>query len=127
MTVSMVHDFRATTYPARVYSGKDALGNLPAELKRHRARRTFIISGRSVSRKTDLVERIKALLGDAFAGLYDEMGKDTPMPDVLAARDAARAQEAAASGCLFAGGRRLHLLAHRGGTTASATAGPPMR
>jgi len=94
MTVSTVHDFRATTYPARVYSGKDALGNLPAELKRHRARRAFIISGRSVSRKTDLVERIKALLGDAFAGLYDEMGKDTPMPDVLAARDAARAAEA---------------------------------
>lgn len=88
------HDFRITTYPARVYSGKDALGNLPAELKRHRAKRVFIISGRSVSRKTDLVERIKALMGDAFAGLYDEMGKDTPMPDVLAARDAARAVDA---------------------------------
>ncbi len=94
MAASMVHDFRVTTYSARVYSGKDALGNLPAELKRHRARRAFIISGRSVSRKTDLIERIKALLGDAFAGLYDEMGKDTPMPDVLAARDAARAADA---------------------------------
>ena len=37
------------------------------------------------------------------------------------ARGAARAQDAAASGCFAAGGR-LHLLAHRGGTTASATA-----
>jgi len=85
------HDFRITTFPGRVYAGKDALGNLPAELKRHRARRAFIICGRSVSQKTDLIKRIQALLGDAFAGLYDEMGKDTPKPDVLAARDRARA------------------------------------
>ncbi len=91
MGSSRPHDFRITTYPCRVYSGKDALGNLPAEVKRHRAKRAFIICGRSVSRKTDLIERMRALLGEAFAGLYDEMGKDTPMPDVLAARDGARA------------------------------------
>jgi alcohol dehydrogenase class IV len=90
MTMSYTHDFRITTYPARVYSGKDALGNLPAEVKRHRARRAFIVCGRSVSQKTDLIERIRRLLGDACAGVYDRMGKDTPMSDVMAARDQAR-------------------------------------
>ena len=84
------HDFRAVSYPVRVYSGKDALGSLPAELKRHKAKRAFIICGRSVSQKTDLIQRIQALLGDACAGLYDEMGKDTPMRSVIAARDRAR-------------------------------------
>ena len=30
---------------------------------------------------------MRALLGEAFAGLYDEIGKDTPQADVIAARD----------------------------------------
>jgi alcohol dehydrogenase class IV len=94
VSTAISNDFRIVSYPCRVYSGKDALDNLPAELGRHRAKRAFIISGRSVSRKTDLITRMRALLGESFAGLYDEMGKDTPLPDVLAARDAARAAKA---------------------------------
>src|SRR5204862_6745400 len=78
----------------RVYSGVDALDQLPAELGRHRAKRAYVICGRSVSRSTNLITRIKALLGESFAGLYDEMGKDTPLPNVLAARDGARAANA---------------------------------
>ncbi len=88
------HDFRLASYPCRVYSGKNALGNLPAELKRNKARRAYIVCGRSVSRKTDLIRNIQALLGDACVGIYDEMGKDTPIIDVLAARDGARAANA---------------------------------
>ena len=52
------HDFRAVGYPLRLYSGKDALENLPVELKRVKSRRAFIVCGRSVSRKTGLVDRI---------------------------------------------------------------------
>ena len=88
--VAYVHDFRAVTYPCRVFSGKDALENLPAEIGRNRAKRAFIICGRSVSRTTDLIKRIRDLLGASFAGMYDEIGKDTPEADVLAARDKAR-------------------------------------
>lgn len=84
------HDFRLVSYPLRVYSGKDALENLPAEVGRHRAKRVFVISGRSVSRNTPLVARIKELLAENFAGLYDEIGKDTPYESVIAARDKAR-------------------------------------
>jgi alcohol dehydrogenase class IV len=89
-TVAHTHDFRLVSYPVRVYSGKDALESLPAEVGRHRARRVFVISGRSVSRSTPLVARVKQLLGETFAGLYDEIGKDTPYENVIAARDRAR-------------------------------------
>jgi alcohol dehydrogenase class IV len=86
--------FRAMGYPLRVYSGRDALENLPAELKRHRAKRAFVVCGRSVSRKTDLVERIRRIAGDALAGVFDEMEKESPLPSVQAAADAARAAQA---------------------------------
>ena len=93
-SVSHSHDFRLVSYPVRVYSGQDALENLPAEVGRHRAKRAFIICGRSVSRNTPLVARVRELLGEQFAGMYDEIGKDTPYEDVVAARDKARAVNA---------------------------------
>lgn len=88
------HQFRATGYPLRLYSGKDALENLPAELKRHQARRAFVVCGRSVSRRTDLVDRIQKILGTACAGRYDEIEKDTTLASVQAAAAAARAANA---------------------------------
>lgn len=84
------HDFRLVNYPLRLYSGKDALENLPAELKRQRASRAFIVCGRTVSRKTPLIERIRNILGDTFAGVFDKMEKESPLPAILRARDAAR-------------------------------------
>lgn len=88
------NDFRAVGYPLRLYSGKDALENLPAELHRHGAKRAFIVCGRSVSRKTPLISRMRTILGDTLAGVYDEMEKESPLSAVTAARDAARAAHA---------------------------------
>lgn len=88
------YDFRATGYPLRLYSGKDALESLPAELKRHRGQRAFIVCGRSVSRKTDLIARIRHILGGTCAGVFDEMEKESPLPAVQRATDAARAAQA---------------------------------
>jgi alcohol dehydrogenase class IV len=88
------NDFRAVGYALRLYSGKDALENLPAELKRHGAKRAFVVCGRSVSRKTPLISRMRTILGDAFAGVFDEMAKESPLSAVIAARDAARAARA---------------------------------
>ena len=85
------NDFRAVGYPLRLYSGKDALENLPAELKRNRAKRAFVVCGRTVSRKTPLVTRIRGILGDTLAGVFDEMEKESPVGAVMRARDAARA------------------------------------
>ena len=115
MDYQAITDFKITGNPARVYAGKDALGNLPAELKRARAKRAFVLCGRSVSQKTDIVTRIKALLGESFAGMYDQMKKDTPIEDIVAARDAARACEAdliiaIGGGSAMQGGRVLAIL-----------------
>jgi alcohol dehydrogenase class IV len=88
------YDFRIVGYPHRVYSGVDALDQLPNEIARHRAKRAYVICGRSVSRNTNLITRLRTLLGESLVGVYDEMGKDTPLPNVLAARDGARAANA---------------------------------
>ncbi len=115
MNYQEITDFKITGNAARVYAGKDALGNLPAELKRARAKRAFILCGRSVSQKTDIVTRIKALLGESFAGMYDQMKKDTPIEDIMAARDVARACEAdliiaIGGGSAMQGGRVLAIM-----------------
>jgi len=87
-------DFRAVGYPFRLYSGKDALERLPDEVSRHRARRVFVVCGRTVSRRTPLIGRIRGLLGDRLAGVFEEIDKDTTLSSVLRARDAARAAQA---------------------------------
>ncbi len=115
MKLESVYDFRIAPAPARVYSGKDALGNLPAELKRQRAKRAFILCGQSVSKKTDIITRMKALLGEAFAGIYDQMKKDTPIDDIMAARELARACQAdiliaVGGGSAMQGGRVLAIM-----------------
>lgn len=94
MTPAYQGDFRAVGYPVRLYSGKDALESLPAELKRSGATRAFILCGRTVSRKTDLIARIRHILGNHCAGVFDEMDKDTTLDAVTRAAAAAKAAQA---------------------------------
>jgi alcohol dehydrogenase class IV len=93
MPVSPVYEdnFSAISYPLRLYSGADALEQLPAELKRQGATRAFIVCGRTVSRTLDLITRIRGILGERCAGVFDEMDKDTSLAAVTAAAQAARA------------------------------------
>lgn len=58
------------------------------------ARRAFIVCGSSVASKTSLVERIRGLLGERYAGSYTRLGKDAPVEDVEQAAFAARAEGA---------------------------------
>jgi alcohol dehydrogenase class IV len=87
-------DFRAVSYVARLYSGQDALEGLPAEVERTGAQRAFVLCGRTVSRKTTLIARIKGLLGARYGGLFDELDKDTSLDAVRRAAVAARAAQA---------------------------------
>lgn len=87
-------NFRAVAYPLRLYSGKDALENLAAEVRRQKARRAFIVCGRTVSRKTDLIARSRRILGETCAGVFDEIEKDSTLASILRARDAAREAQA---------------------------------
>jgi alcohol dehydrogenase class IV len=54
----------------------------------------MIVCGQTVSRKTPLISRMRTILGESLVGVFDEMPKDSPLPAVIAARDAARALEA---------------------------------
>ena len=88
------YDFRVTGYPFRLYSGKDALDRLPEEVARQRATRAFIVCGRTVSRQTPLISRMRELLGERLAGVFDEIDKDTSRSSVTRATEAARAARA---------------------------------
>ena len=85
------YQFRATGYPFRLYSGTDALERLPEEVARHKAARAFIVCGRTVSRRTPLIARMKTILGERWGGLFDEIDKDTSRSSVVRATEAARA------------------------------------
>jgi len=88
------YDFRVTGYPFRLYSGTDALEKLPAEVARNHSRRAFIVCGRTVSRRTPLITRIRELLGERLAGVFDEIEKDTARSSVVRATEAARSARA---------------------------------
>jgi alcohol dehydrogenase class IV len=85
-----MYEFHATTYPLRVHSGQHALAGLPAELDRCRAKRALVVCGKSVAERTDLVERIRALLGGRMVGVYAGIAKDAPVDCVLDAVEKAR-------------------------------------
>lgn len=87
------YDFTVRGFPLRVHCGADALNNLPAEMKRLRARRAFIVTGRSIAR-VGLLARVEAILGDLHAGSFAAIGKDTPVEDVIAATQQAEAVSA---------------------------------
>ena len=86
--------FNALGYAFHLYSGKDALEHLPRELARAGATRALLVCGRSVAAHTNLVERVRALIGDKLAGVYSGIQKDAPLDNVLAAVQAAREQRA---------------------------------
>ncbi|HEX9686329.1 MAG TPA: iron-containing alcohol dehydrogenase family protein [Burkholderiales bacterium] len=88
------YDFRVTGFPYRLYSGKDALEKLPDEVARNRSKRAFIVCGRTVSRRTPLISRMRALLGERLAGIFDEIDKDTSRSSVVRATEAARSMQA---------------------------------
>jgi alcohol dehydrogenase class IV len=82
--------FRYRSYPLSLHAGKGALEQLRAEVDRARAKRAFIVCGRSVAHKTDLVARSKAILADKFAGVFDGVKMSSPLPSVLEGTAAAR-------------------------------------
>jgi alcohol dehydrogenase class IV len=83
------HSFRAVSHPLRVYSGQDALVQLPAELARAGARRALVLCGASVHERTDLVDHVRALAGERIAGVYPGLGAGAPRHQVEAAAELA--------------------------------------
>jgi alcohol dehydrogenase class IV len=82
--------FRYRSFPLSIHAGKDALEQLRAEVDRARAKRAFVICGKSVATKTDLVARIRTILDDKYAGTFQGVEMSSPLASVQAGTAAAR-------------------------------------
>ena len=67
------HTFLPTT---RVHFGAGSLEKLEEEAQAFE--RTFVITGRTLNEKTDLVRRVEAMLGQKHVGTFADMGEHTP-------------------------------------------------
>ncbi len=71
----------------RVHFGAGSLEELAGEAEAHE--RAFVITGRTLNEKTDLVRRVEELLGDRHAGTFAGMSEHTPGSAVRDAADQA--------------------------------------
>jgi maleylacetate reductase len=94
---SGTHTFLRTE---RVHFGAGSLEKLEEEARSRD--RAFVVTGRSLYEKTDLIRRVEELLGDKHAGTYARIGQHTPGGAVEEA--AAEAESAAADLLVSVGG-----------------------
>jgi maleylacetate reductase len=73
-----------------VVFGKPFAEALAHEVDRLDARAVFVLASGTLSRETDLVDRLRQVLGNRFAELCAKIGAHTPRTDVVAAANAAR-------------------------------------
>ncbi len=83
--------FRYMAPAVRIHAGQDALAHLPDEVRRTGARRAFVVCGQSVAHGTDLLVRVGDALGELYAGEFDRVRAESPLPSVEAGASAARA------------------------------------
>lgn len=82
------HEFLAQD---RVVWGVPAAKAVVDEADRRGAKRVFVVTSRTLNRRTDAVATIVAALGARHVGTFDECVEHTPRPSVIAAAEAARA------------------------------------
>lgn len=75
----------------RIVYGTPMAAALQAEMTAMGAERVFVLSSKTLSRKTDTIDRLKRDLGARFVGVFDEMPSHSPRSGVLAAAAKARA------------------------------------
>ncbi len=74
----------------RVIFGRPAAEAAAEEASRIGAKRVFVVSSKTLSRKTSEISRIQDALGEKFCGLFDECVAHTPWPSIMAAAQAVR-------------------------------------
>ena len=85
-----LHEFLAQD---RVIWGQPAAQALVEEADRRQARRIFIVTSKTLNRKTDAVESLRRALGSRCVGTFDECQEHTPRASVFAALSAVRKAE----------------------------------
>lgn len=83
-------NFKARIHPLRLFSGSSSLDDLPREINRTGVSRVMVISGRTVSQKTNLLGHIESLLANNFAGRFDEIDRHCLQPSMYKAVEAAK-------------------------------------
>ena len=78
----------------RVISGEPFDTAAAAEAERQGAERIYLIVGGTLSRDTDTVARLEQALGSRLIGICNRMASHTPLDDVVAAANEARAGKA---------------------------------
>jgi alcohol dehydrogenase class IV len=109
------HTFRAVSFPWRLHVGVNALDHLADEVGRTKAQRAFVVCGRTVAHKTNLLHRVKDRLGAMYAGVFEAMDKDSSWPAVQRGVEAARAAGAdlliaVGGGSVIVGTRAIAIL-----------------
>src|SRR5580698_11179855 len=77
----------AYRFPAMesVIYGRDFADAVKDEVERADAHAVFVLASGTLTRETELVEKLKAALGNRFAGLCAKIGSHTPRVDCVAA------------------------------------------
>ena len=83
----------AYRFPAMesVIYGRPFTEALKEEVERADAHAVFLLASGTLARETGMVEEIRAVLGNRFAGVHAKIGSHTPRVDCVAAANAARA------------------------------------
>ena len=74
----------------RIIFGPGQVEALPGQVDKLGGRRAFVITGRSLATKTDLVQRVERLLGERHVGTYAETKQHVPSQGVVEAARQAR-------------------------------------
>src|SRR3984957_14706462 len=86
----------------RVIYGIPLVEALAQEIERIGANAVYILASGTLARQTDVVDQVRAVLGNKLAGVCAKIGAHTPRIDVVAAANAAR--DAGADALLTVGG-----------------------
>ncbi len=86
----------------RVIYGMSLDDALAQEVERIGANAVYVLASGTLARQTDVVDRVRGVLGNKLAGVCARIGAHTPRIDVVAAANAAR--EAGADALLTVGG-----------------------
>ena len=117
MTLNILesHTFRAVSLPWRLHVGIDALDHLADEVRRTKAQRAFVVCGRTVAHKTNLLQRVRDRLGSLYVGVFAAMDKDASWPAVQQGVETARSTGAdlliaVGGGSVIVGTRAIAIL-----------------
>jgi maleylacetate reductase len=90
----MIHGIHRYPPMERVIYGIPLAEALAQEIERIGANAVYVLSSGTLARQTDVIDRVRGVLGNRFAGLCARVGAHTPRVDVVAAANAARASGA---------------------------------